>query len=528
MKRHISSIGLLSVSVSAILGSGWLFGAFYAARDAGPASILAWILGGVLVCIIAFTFGEVCALIPISGSSVRIPNFTHGKVVGIFFSMIIWISYVALMVVEVQAVVQYTSYFYKGLVYQEGGLSFSGYIFAMILMFIVAVLNNFSIKWLINCNTFLTIIKIVIPVGISCVLLYYFFSIPNIIHPAHTEFAPYGFEGVLVAISSGGVIFSFNAFKQAAELAGEAKKPHFSVPFAIVGSILICVFIFLLLQSGFLSALEFSNLDHGWAHIILSDNNSPFASILKQSKILWLLPILFIGAMISPFAAALMYCTGGARSLFGIAANGCAPKIFLLMNKRSIPFYSIWVNFILGMIIFLFFKGWDEIATLLTCLFAISYAAAPICMLALRYQVPNRKRPLKLPFGLFWAYIAFYICTLLIYWTGWRTIMSVDFFLLVCLAIVIIFHFTQKIKGIEDKLNWKASLWMFPYFIGISVFSYIGNFGGGLGLLAPIVMLILIAVFCIVISISAVKFRVNDKEAEALIDEALDFNNSDD
>jgi amino acid transporter len=322
----------------------------------------------------------------VSGSSVRIPQITHGKIVGIYFALVIWISYVALMVVETQAVVQYVSYFYPFMVHQDGGLSTSGYMLAAIIMLILAVLNSYSVKWLIHCNTFFTIIKIVVPVGLSLVFIWFFFSFEQVIHPAGSGFAPSGLHGILVAISSGGVIFSFNAFKQAAELAGEAKRPNFSIPFAIVGSIVICIIIFLLLQIGFLSVLNPANLSHGWGQLDLANNNCPFASVIKQSKILWLLPILFFAAIISPFAAGLMYCTGGARSLFGIAANGCAPKIFLTMNKRMIPFYPIWLNFIFGMIIFLFFKGWDAIATFLTCLFAFSYAVAPVCMVALRFQ----------------------------------------------------------------------------------------------------------------------------------------------
>ena len=519
MKRHISPFGLLCVSVSAILGSGWLFGAYYAAREAGPASILSWVIGGVLVCVIAFVFGEVCSLIPISGSSVRIPQITHGKVVGIYFALIIWISYVALMVVETQAVVQYVSYFYPFMVHGDGGLSLSGYILAAIIMIILALLNSYSVKWLIHCNTFLTIIKIIVPVGLSLVFIWFFFSFDHVVHSAGSEFAPTGVHGILLAISSGGVIFSFNAFKQAAELAGEAKRPQFSVPFAIVGSIVVCIIIFVLLQTGFLSVLNAANLKHGWEQLNLSNNNSPFASIIKQSKILWLLPILFFAAIISPFAAGLMYCTGGARSLFGIASNGCAPKIFLKINKRMIPFYSIWLNLIFGMVIFLFFKGWDAIATFLTCLFAFSYAVAPVCMIALRFQVPKMKRPMKLPFGLIWAYAAFYICTLFIYWTGWVTLYRIIYFLIFCFLVVMVFQVMQMIKGKKSNLNWKASIWMWPYFAGVMIFSYLGNFGGH-GIIAPLPIMILMAIFCVFILVLAVCFRNPSEQTEAEIIEA--------
>ncbi len=519
MKREISSLGLLFTSVSSILGSGWLFSTFYASKVAGPASLIAWILGGILICIVAFVFGEVCALIPISGSSVRIPNFTHGKVVSIFFALIIWLSYVGLMVIELQAVIQYLSYYFPSVAKLSGDLTLSVYILAIVLMFLISVINTYSVKFMIKCNTFLTFIKLIIPLGIAIVLLYYFFSPHNLIHPGNSPFAPDGIHGIFLAIATGGIIFSFNAFKQAAELAGEVKNPQFSVPFAIVGSIVLCVGIFILLQAGFLSTLGIQNIKDGWQHLHLSDNNSPFASVMQQHKILWLIPILYIAAIISPLGAALMYCTGGARSLFGLAVNGCAPKALTKTNNKSIPTLSIWINLIIGMIIFLFFKGWDTMAALLTCLFAISYSIAPICMIALRFQLPEKKRPLKLPFGLLWAYIAFFVCTLFIYWTGWHTIHKLIWFLLTCLIIIIIYHIIVKLRKEETTLDWKSSLWLWPYFIGIIIFSFIGNYGGGRKLLGEIPIMILIAVFCLIIVILAGNFKLSSERTKKFLEE---------
>ena len=39
LEKSISPLGLLFISVSSIMGSGWLFSAFYATQNAGPASI---------------------------------------------------------------------------------------------------------------------------------------------------------------------------------------------------------------------------------------------------------------------------------------------------------------------------------------------------------------------------------------------------------------------------------------------------------------------------------------------------------
>ena len=49
LKRHIGIVGLLFASVGSIIGSGWPFGALNAAKEAGPAAIISWALGGVLI-----------------------------------------------------------------------------------------------------------------------------------------------------------------------------------------------------------------------------------------------------------------------------------------------------------------------------------------------------------------------------------------------------------------------------------------------------------------------------------------------
>ena len=520
MQRNISPLGLLFTSVSAIMGSGWLFSSFYASEAAGPASLVSWVIGGGLVCIIAFTFAEICSMIPVSGSSVRIPMFTHGKAVSLYFALIIWLSYVALMVIELLAVMQYMSYYFPSFTKQtaEGGLTTIGYTVAIGIMFLISIINTYSIRWLISCNTFLTFIKIIIPLVISVIIIHYLFTPSDVIHPATSSFAPNGMHGILTALSTGGIIFSFNAFKQAAELAGEAKNPNFAVPFAIVGSIVLCLLLFLLLQVAFLSSLDTVNLSTGWAHLKLTNDNSPFASILLQDKLKFLIPLLYIGAIISPMAAALIYCTGGGRSLFALAINGCAPKQLRASNKRGIPYLSIWVNFAIGIIIFMSFKSWDSLSALLTCLFAISYAAAPICLIALRFQVPEKKRPLKLPFGLIWAYIAFYICTLLIYWTGWHVISNLIWFLVACTGIIVAFEIFIKVKGLKDTLDWKASIWMWPYFIGIIILSYLGNYDGGKGILSETEIMVLFAILCAIVCYLAGKFKLPPERTQEYID----------
>jgi amino acid transporter len=517
MKRTISPLGLLLTSISAVVGSGWLFSTYYTARLSGPASLLAWIIGGVFIIIVALVFSEICAMIPVSGSSVRIPQYTHGSVVSFLFAWMIWLSYLALMSTETQAVIQYASFYFPTLTGEAGKLTGYGYLAAAAIMLLVSTINVYSIRWLIRFNSFLTYIKIIIPIIIIAVIFYLYLEPSKVFHPAHSNFMPLGFHGVFGALSMGGILFAFNGFKQAAEMAGEAEKPHISVPFALIGSIIFCMVFYLLLQLAFNSTILPSNIIHGWENLTLSNDSSPFAAILEQSNLTSLLPVLYIGAIIAPFAAGLMYCSSAGRSLFGMSKNGYLPKFIQKLSPQGNPTYAIWMNFLYGMCLFAPLPGWDKMMSFLTSLLAITYAVGPICLLTLRYQLPKQKRPLKLPFGALWSMIALYICTLLAYFTGWDILSKMSIAVGLGFAVLLIQHFLTK-KSKRTKLNWREAVWLWPYLIGLTIISKIGNYGNGLDIFFSTTDYILIAVLCVFCMFLAVKLRLPSEITQGYID----------
>ena len=46
LKREMGLVGAMWASETSIIGSGWLFGAFFAATAAGTAALLGWVIGG--------------------------------------------------------------------------------------------------------------------------------------------------------------------------------------------------------------------------------------------------------------------------------------------------------------------------------------------------------------------------------------------------------------------------------------------------------------------------------------------------
>lgn len=517
LKRSISSLSMLFASTSAILGSGWLFAAFYTAQLAGPGAFLAWILGGFAVIVIAYTYAEMSAMIPVTGSTARIPRYTHGTIVSFIYSLIIWLSYIALAPTEVQAVIQYLDYFFPHLTHIGGALTETGYLTAGGLMLLMTVLNLFSIRWLIRSNNILTIFKIVIPVFICIVLLSIYFTPAKLVHPLHSSFLTYGMHGVLSAISTGGIVFAFNGFKQACEMAGEAKKPSRAIPLAVIGSVVICLVIYLLLQMTLFSTLQPSNIIHGWKHLMIPGaDSSPFAGLIHQSKHFWLIPILYVGAVVGPLAAGLMYISSSARSLFAMSKNDYLPKFFEVRNKHGHPWVAVILCFVIGMLTFAPLPGWRKMISFLASLMAASYVITPIALLTLRKLAPNYKRPFKLPFATVWATAAFYFCNLLSYWTGWDIIWKMEACLAISVIILFIYHYGTK-RGRELHLDFKAAIWVWPYFSGMALISYLGSFGGR-NIIPFGWDMVTLLIFSIIIMYLAVRFCLHEDKTQAFLD----------
>ena len=122
LRRDAGVIGLLYASLGSIIGSGWLFGALHAAVQAGPLSVLSWVIGAVSILFLAFVFAELSTMFPNSGALVHMTHVSHGDLVGKIWSWILFLAFVSVPPVEVSAVLTYTNNYLPGLIHSGTGL----------------------------------------------------------------------------------------------------------------------------------------------------------------------------------------------------------------------------------------------------------------------------------------------------------------------------------------------------------------------------------------------------------------------
>ncbi|MGA5199693.1 APC family permease, partial [Streptomyces exfoliatus] len=108
-RRSLGTIALTATGLGSIIGSGWLFGAERAAAIAGPAAIVAWIIGALVALTIALTYSELGAMFPKAGGMVRYGQYSHGSLAGYLAAWANWIAIVSVIPGEATASVQYMS-----------------------------------------------------------------------------------------------------------------------------------------------------------------------------------------------------------------------------------------------------------------------------------------------------------------------------------------------------------------------------------------------------------------------------------
>ena len=504
MRTSLNTWDLLFLSLGGIIGSGWLFAAYAASSIAGPAAIISWIIGGVIVLIIAMNYAELGAMIPRSGAIVRYGQYSHGNMAGYFMAWAYFLSAVSVPAIEAEAVVEYASPYIGGL-YNGVVLQPIGIFFAALLMVFFFFLNYWGIKIMGKTNTGMTWWKMILPLVTILLLVTVRFDVANFVTLAAgstgSGFMPYGFAPVMAAVATSGIVFSFLGFRQGLDYGGESKTPQRSIPIATIGSVLIGILIYVLLQVAFIGAINFSSLGEpsgSWNLLaplsngsysttaITALNSAPFASLASSVGLVMLTYVLFADAYVSPSGTLNVYLGTSMRTLYGTAALGYLPNSLMKVDeKRRIPVMPLVISLIVGIIFFAPFPSWYKLVGFITSATVFTYLIGGPALRSLRRNAKELKRPFNLPGSAILAPLAFIGASLIVYWSGWPLVGELAIAIYLGLIVYVIFYFAKKKddssrKHIHTSKFIKAGLWVPVYIIVLSIESFLGEsaYGG--------------------------------------------------
>ena len=484
IRRDVGAIALMFTGLGSIIGSGWLFGAWRAAQLAGPGAIYAWIIGAVVILFVAFTYAELGAMFPESGGAVRYGHYSHGTLVGFVAGWAAWIAIVSVIPVEAEASVQYMSSWpwdwthalYVHASNGQGELSVAGLSIAAVLVVIYFLVNFWSVKVFADTNSAITFFKLIVPAATAVALMCSGFHTENFHIGIHGGAHVGNLAAILTAVATSGIVFSYNGFQSPVNLAGEARHPGRSVPFAIFGSIALSTVVYLLLQVAFLGSVAPEHLGEGWAAL---EYSSPFAQLALALNLNWLAILLYADAFVSPSGTGSAYTATTARMIYAMERSGTVPEVLGRVHpKYGIPRPAMWFNLLVSFIFLFFFRGWGKLAAVISVATIITYLVVPISVMVLRRTAPNLHRPLRVVGMSVLAPMAFVLATLMLFWARWPH--TGQIMLLLILPLPVYFYYQAKGDWRDFGRQMRASWWLLAYLIAITALSWAGSkeFGG--------------------------------------------------
>jgi amino acid transporter len=479
LRREVGVVGLVFISLGSIIGAGWLFGALYASSLAGPAAIIAWVLGGSAMMLLALTHAELGSTYPVAGGNARFPHYAFGGLVGFTSGWVAFLGAVTVGPIMVQATLLYASNYVSSLMTVSGGrpvLTAQGYVVAAALLLLFCTINVLGVRWLAETNKLAVCWKLFVPTVTVVALL---------ATSAHGEnftagggFMPFGWKGVFLALASGGVVFACLGFEQAVQLGGESRNPGRNIPLAIIGGMVVAVVLYIALQVAFIAALDPSSLTEGWNAVSFSGKAElfgPFAGLATALGLGWLAVLLYTAAIVSPGGTGLLYTGASARLSFALARNGYIPGPFARLTPRGTPLFAIAFSFLCGLVLFLPFPGWQQLVGFISAAALIAYGMVPLSLGALRRQDPGRPRPFRLPAASLVAPAAFVVASEILLFTGWAVIWKLIAAILIGFALLTLSMLTDA-NARALSLDWRSAVWFGPYLVGMGAISYLSSF----------------------------------------------------
>lgn len=327
MQRGLKNRHLQMIALGGAIGTGLFYGSAATIKLAGPAVMISYLVGGIVVFLIMRMLGEMAVEEPVSGSFSRYAAKYWAEFPGFFSGWNYWFNYVIVSMAELSVVGIYMNYWLPDL---------PQWVSALVTLAVITMLNIATVRAYGEMEFWMAIVKVVAILLMIVLGLWLLLQEPEPF-PAnfgnlwlHGGFFPNGIWGMLLSITV--VMFSFGGIELIGITAGEAADPARSIPRAI-NQVIWRILIFYVGAMAVLMAL--------WPWDEVGMGASPFVQIFSNVGIpsaAHILNFVVLTAAISVYNSAIY---SNSRMLYGLAAGGDAPKIFARLSRRGVPVAGI-------------------------------------------------------------------------------------------------------------------------------------------------------------------------------------------
>lgn len=333
LKRGLNARHIRFMALGSAIGTGLFYGSASAIQMAGPAVLLAYLIGGAAVFMVMRALGEMAVHNPVSGSFGHYASTYLGPMAGFILGWTYAFEMIIVCLADVTAFGIYMGFWFPEV---------ARWVWVLGIVFLIGGLNLCSVKVFGEMEFWLSLLK----VGAIVAMILGGFGIMLFgIHSAgetqasglsnlwaHGGFMPNGIGGLIASFAV--VMFAFGGIEIIGITAGEAKDPQRVIPKAI-NAVPLRILLFYVLTLFVLMAI------YPWPQI--GSQGSPFVQIFSNLGIgsaATILNIVVISAAVSAINSDIF---GAGRMMYGLAQQGQAPKGFAQLSKQGVPWMTVVV-----------------------------------------------------------------------------------------------------------------------------------------------------------------------------------------
>ena len=387
MLKNLAAIDLLMLGIGAVIGTGiFVLTGVAAAKYAGPAVPLSFILSGLTCALAGLAYAEFASIVPASGSAYTYAYASLGE----FIAFIVGWNLILEYTVTSSAVAVGWSGYVVGL-FASAGLVLphelvvsaeDGGIFNLPAVLITLFLSFLLVR---GTKESVKLNRILVFVKLAAIFLFLVLAAPHVDVTNWDPFLPFGYSGVVSGAAI--VFFAYIGFDAVATTAEECRNAARDLPVGIIGSLFICTLLYAVVAAILTGVVPYAMLDTA----------EPVAFALRHIGYNVGSAIVAVGAICGITTVLLVLLYGQSRIFFAMSRDGMVPANVCKIHRRFHTPYrvtilgAIFVSIIAGVFPIGMIAEMANIGTL------SAFLIASIGVMVLRKTEPDLKRNFKCP-----------------------------------------------------------------------------------------------------------------------------------
>jgi APA family basic amino acid/polyamine antiporter len=403
LKATLTALDLLAIGIGATVGAGIFVLSGVAARQAGPAVVLSFMLAALGCAFAAFAYAELGAALPVTGSAYAYVYAALGEV----FAWVVAWNLLLEYALGASMVAGGWSGYLKGVLSDLGvrlpewctHSPAHGGLIDLPALLIVVFMASIVLHGMRESARFT---RVMVGLKLLAVLAVIVAGATRINPQNWAVFMPEGLASVGKAAAM--VFMAYVGFDVVSATAAEVKEPSRDLPRGILGSLLICSLLYAAMSGVLTAMVPYTSINI----------HSPITSAFNACGLKAVGGVIAAGALIGMASVLLAMLVGLPRILLALARDGLMPAWAQKVHPvRGVPVATTWLSAVC-IALAASLLPIDMLASMAGVGTLTAFSAVCLSVAVMRKREPDLPRPFLFPGPAFMPYLGVFVCLALL------------------------------------------------------------------------------------------------------------------